>query len=204
MVNKEGMLILFSGPSGVGKDTVLDVVLNKDKSLQKSISLTTRNIRDNETDGKDYYFISFPKFEDMISNGEVLEYAQYGENMYGTPKAPVDKWLSEGKTVILKIEVQGAKNIKEMYPDSIGVFLLPPSMEELERRLRSRGTEDEADIQRRLEIARDEIHKSVDYDYFVINEDIDSASDDVLTIIKALDFSHKRMNNFISEVIDNV
>lgn len=204
MVNKEGMLILFSGPSGVGKDTVLDVVLNKDKSLQKSISLTTRNIRDNETDGKDYYFISFPKFKDMISNGEVLEYAQYGENMYGTPKAPVDKWLSEGKTVILKIEVQGAKNIKEMYPDSIGVFLLPPSMEELERRLRSRGTEDEADIQRRLEIARDEIHKSVDYDYFVINEDIDSASDDVLTIIKALDFSHKRMNNFISEVIDNV
>lgn len=204
MVNKEGMLILFSGPSGVGKDTVLDVVLNKDKSLQKSISLTTRNIRDNETDGKDYYFISFPKFEDMISNGEVLEYAQYGENMYGTPKAPVDKWLSEGKTVILKIEVQGAKNIKEMYPDSVGVFLLPPSMEELERRLRSRGTEDEADIQRRLEIARDEIHKSVDYDYFVINEDIDSASDDVLTIIKALDFSHKRMNNFISEVIDNV
>lgn len=204
MANKEGMLVLFSGPSGVGKDTVLDVVLNKDKSLQKSISLTTRNIRVNETDGKDYYFISFPKFEDMISKGEVLEYAQYGENMYGTPKAPVDKWLSEGKTVILKIEVQGAKSIKEMYPDSVGVFLLPPSMEELERRLRSRGTEDEADIQRRLEIARDEIHKSVDYDYFVINEDIDSASDDVLTIIKALDFSHKRMNNFISEVIDNV
>lgn len=204
MANKEGMLVLFSGPSGVGKDTVLDVVLNKNMSLQKSISLTTRNIRDNEIDGKDYYFITFPKFEEMISNGEVLEYAQYGENMYGTPKAPVDKWLSEGKTVILKIEVQGAKSIKEMYPDSVGVFLLPPSMEELERRLRSRGTEDEDDIQRRLEIARDEIHKSVDYDYFVINEDIDSASDDVLTIIKALDFSHKRMNNFISEVIDNV
>ena len=204
MENKEGMLVLFSGPSGVGKDTVLDVVLKKDKELQKSISLTTRNIRENEIDGKDYYFISFPDFQNMISNGEVLEHAQYGENLYGTPKAPVDKWLSEGKTVILKIEVQGAKNIKEMYPDSVGIFLLPPSMEVLENRLRSRGTEDEADIQRRLEIARDEIHKSVDYDYFVINEDIDSASDDVLTIIKALDFSHKRMNNFISEVIDNV
>lgn len=204
MANKEGMLVLFSGPSGVGKDTVLDIVLNKDKSLQKSTSLTTRKIRDDEIDGKDYYFISFPEFEEMISNREVLEYAQYGENMYGTPKAPVDKWLSEGKTIILKIEVQGAKSIKEMYPDSVGIFLLPPSMEELERRLRSRGTESEEDIQRRLEIARDEIHKSVDYDYFVINEDIDSASDDVLTIIKALDFSHKRMNNFISEVIDNV
>lgn len=204
MANKEGMLVLFSGPSGVGKDTVLNVVLNKDKSLQKSTSLTTRKIREDETDGKDYYFITFPKFEEMVSNGEVLEYAQYGANMYGTPKAPVDKWLSEGKTVILKIEVQGAKNIKELYPDSVGIFLLPPSMEVLEQRLRSRGTEDEEDIQRRLEIARDEIHKSVDYDYFVINEDIDSASDDVLTIIKALDFSHKRMNNFISEVIDNV
>ena len=204
MANKEGMLILFSGPSGVGKDTVLDVVLNKDKDLQKSISLTTRKIRENEVDGKDYYFINLTQFEDMISNGEVLEYAQYGANMYGTPKAPVDKWLSEGKTVLLKIEVQGAKNIKEMYPDSVGIFLLPPSMDVLENRLRSRGTEDEEDIQRRLMIARDEIHKSVDYDYFVINEDIDTASDDVLTIIKALDFSHKRMNNFISEVIDNV
>lgn len=204
MMNKEGMLILFSGPSGVGKDTVLDVVLNKNKSLQKSISLTTRGIRDNETDGKDYYFISSDKFEDMISKGEVLEYAQYGVNMYGTPKAPVDKWLSEGKTVVLKIEVQGAKNIKEMYPDSVGIFLLPPSMEVLEKRLRSRGTETEEDIRRRLEIARDEIHKSVDYDYFVINDELETASDDVLTIIRALDFSHKRMNNFISEVIDNV
>jgi guanylate kinase len=204
MGNKEGMLILFSGPSGVGKDTVLDVVLNKDKSLQKSISLTTRKIRENEVDGKDYYFITLPEFQDMISKGEVLEHAQYGVNMYGTPKAPVDKWLSEGKTVILKIEVQGASNIKKMYPDSVGVFLLPPSMEVLENRLRSRGTEDEEDIQRRLEIARDEIRKSVDYDYFVVNEDIDCASDDVLTIIRALDFSHKRMNNFISEVINNV
>ena len=204
MVNKEGMLILFSGPSGVGKDTVLDVVLNKNKELQKSISLTTRNIRENETDGKDYYFITVPKFHEMIENGEVLEYAQYGSNIYGTPKAPVDKWLSEGKTVILKIEVQGAKNIKEMYPDSVGIFLLPPSMEVLEKRLRSRGTEDEEDIQRRLEIARDEIRKSVDYDYFVINENIESAADDALTIIRTLDFSHKRMNNFISEVIDNV
>lgn len=204
MANKEGMLILFSGPSGVGKDTVLDVVLNKDKSLQKSISLTTRNIRENEIDGKDYYFISVPQFEKMINDGQVLEHACYGSNLYGTPKGPVDQWLSEGKTVILKIEVQGAKSIKELYPDSVAIFLLPPSMEELENRLRSRGTEDEDDIKKRLEIARNEVCKSVDYDYFVINENIDDASNDVLTIIKALDFSHKRMNNYISEVINNV
>ncbi len=204
MANKDGLLILFSGPSGVGKDTVLDVVLNKNKDLQKSISLTTRDIRENETDGKDYYFISSEDFEKMIAQGEVLEYAQYGSNLYGTPKAPVDKWLSEGKTVVLKIEVQGAENIKKLYPDSVGIFLLPPSMEVLESRLRSRGTEDEEDVKKRLEIAQDEMRKSKAYDYFVINEDIDCASDDVLTIIKALDFSNKRMNNYLSEVIDNV
>ena len=116
MANKEGLLILFSGPSGVGKDTVLDVVLNKNKKLQKSISLTTRNIRENETDGKDYYFISVDDFKKMIADGEVLEYAQYGSNLYGTPKGPVDKWLGEGKNVILKIEVQGAENIPEEGP----------------------------------------------------------------------------------------
>lgn len=135
MKNNDGMLILFSGPSGVGKDTVLDVVLDKDKSLQRSISLTTRERRDGEVDGKDYYFVSTPDFENMINQGEVLEFAKYGVNLYGTPKAPVDKWLAEGKTVILKIEVKGAQKIKEMYPDSVAIFLLPPSMEELEKDL---------------------------------------------------------------------
>ena len=204
MANKEGMLILFSGPSGVGKDTVLDVVLNKNKDLKKSVSLTTRDIRENEIDGKDYLFTNVPDFEKMIDNGEVLEYAQYGSNLYGTPKAPIDKWLSEGETVILKIEVQGAENIKKLYPDSVGIFILPPSMEELENRLRLRGTENEQDVKKRLEIAHDEIKKSINYDYFVVNENLECAVEDVLTIIKALDFSNKRMNNYVSEVINNV
>ena len=203
-MKNDGMLILFSGPSGVGKDTVLDVVLEKDKTLQKSISLTTREIRENEVDGKDYYFIDLSKFEQMIENGEVLEFAKYGKNFYGTPKAPVDKWLSEGKTIILKIEVQGAENIKKLYPDSIAIFLMPPSMSELESRLRFRGTENEEDIARRLEIAKNEVKKSANYDFVVVNDNLDSASDDVLTIIKALKFTYKRMNNYISEVIDNV
>jgi len=186
MANKNGVLVLFSGPSGVGKDTVLEIVLNKDKSLQRSISLTTRDIRDNEIDGRDYYFISKDKFDNMLENGEVLEFAQYGKNFYGTPKAPVDKWLSEGKTVILKIEVQGAQQIKNLYPDAVGIFVLPPSMEVLENRLRSRGTENEEDIQKRLEIARNEVAKSTDYDFVVVNDDLDSASNDVLAIIKKL------------------
>ena len=191
LVSKKGTLILFSGPSGVGKDTVLEVVLNKNKDLQKSISLTTREIRENEIDGKDYYFISQSAFEDMIKNNEVLEFAQYGKNFYGTPKAPIDKWLNEGKTIILKIEVQGAKKIKELYPDAVGIFIMPPSMDELEKRLRFRGTETEDDIKRRLDIAKSEIEKSADYDYLVVNDEIDSASNNVLNIVKALDFTYE-------------
>lgn len=185
-MNKKGTLVLFSGPSGVGKDTVLEVVLNKNKDLQKSVSLTTRAIRENEIDGKDYYFISQSDFDNMVKNNEVLEFAQYGKNFYGTPKAPIDKWLDEGKTIILKIEVQGAKKIKELYPEAVGIFIMPPSMEELEKRLRFRGTESEDDIQRRLDIAKSEIENSVDYDYLVINDEIGLASDNVLNIVKTL------------------
>lgn len=185
-MNKRGTLVLFSGPSGVGKDTVLEIVLNKNKDLQKSVSLTTREMRENEIDGKDYYFISQSDFDEMIKNNEVLEFAQYGKNLYGTPKAPIDKWLEEGKIIILKIEVQGAKKIKELYPNAVGIFIMPPSMDELEKRLRFRGTESESDIKRRLDIAKNEIENSVDYDYLVINDEVNLASDNVLEIIKTL------------------
>jgi guanylate kinase len=125
----------------------------------------------------------------MVKNNEVLEFAQYGKNFYGTPKAPIDKWLDEGKTIILKIEVQGAKKIKELYPEAVGIFIMPPSMEELEKRLRFRGTESEDDIQRRLDIAKSEIENSVDYDYLVINDEIGLASDNVLNIVKTLNLT---------------
>lgn len=204
MQSNDGMLILFSGPSGVGKDTVLDIILNKDERLQRSISLTTREKRSGETDGVDYYFITKDEFLNMVDDGQVLEYAQYGENIYGTPKAPVDKWLSEGKTVILKIEVKGAQKIRELYPEALSIFLLPPSMQILEDRIRGRGTESEQDIEKRLEIAKNEILRSADYDFVVVNDDIDEASNNVLSIIKALNFTYQRMNHKISEVIKNV
>lgn len=204
MQNSDGMLVLFSGPSGVGKDTVLDIILSKDEKLQRSISLTTREKRSGETDGEDYYFITKEEFSQMIKDGQVLEYAQYGENIYGTPKAPVDKWLKEGKTVILKIEVKGAQKIRELYPEALSIFLLPPSMQILEDRIRRRATENEDDINRRLEIAKNEILRSADYDFVVVNDNLDEASDNVLSIIKALNFTYKRMNHKISEVIKNV
>lgn len=204
MQNNEGMLVLFSGPSGVGKDTVLDIILDKDERLQRSVSITTREKRCGEVDGKDYYFVTKDEFHTMIQNGQVLEYAQYGENIYGTPKAPVDKWLKEGKTVILKIEVKGAQKIREIYPDAVSIFLMPPSMKVLEERIRIRGTEDEADIERRLEIAKNEVMRSADYDFVVVNDNLETASNNVLGIIKALNFTYKRMNKKISEVIENV
>lgn len=204
MQNNEGMLVLFSGPSGVGKDTVLDIILDKDEKLQRSVSLTTREKRCGEVDGEDYYFVTKDEFHTMIQNGQVLEYAQYGENIYGTPKAPVDKWLKEGKTVILKIEVKGAQKIREIYPDAVSIFLMPPSMKVLEERIRIRGTEDEADIERRLEIAKNEVMRSADYDFVVVNDNLETASNNVLGIIKALNFTYKRMNKKISEVIENV
>lgn len=204
MQNSDGMLVLFSGPSGVGKDTVLDIILSKDEKLQRSVSLTTREKRAGEIDGEDYYFITKEEFLKMIKDGQVLEYAQYGENVYGTPKAPVDKWLKEGKTVILKIEVKGAQKIRELYPEALSIFLLPPSMQILEDRIRRRATENEDDINRRLEIAKNEILRSADYDFVVVNDNLDEASDNVLSIIKALNFTYKRMNHKISEVIKNV
>lgn len=183
-MNNNGRLVLFSGPSGVGKDTLLDILFEKRPDFQRSISMTTRLKRENEQNGKDYYFVSFEEFESMLSSGEVLEFAKYGKNLYGTPKKPVDNWLENGKTVILKIEVQGASNIKKLYPDALAIFVMPPSLEILESRLRTRGTEDEEDLIRRMEIARDEMAKSKDYDYIVINDNLESAADEILSILK--------------------
>lgn len=183
-MNKEGRLILFSGPSGVGKDTLLEILYKKMPELVQSISATTRKMRENEIDGKDYHFISREDFELMIQSGNILEYTQYGDNLYGTPKKPIDDWLNEGKNVILKIEVHGAKQIKQLYKEkSIAIFILPPSIEVLEQRLRKRGTEDEVDLQKRMKIAISEIEQSSDYDYIVYNDDLEKAVDDVIAIL---------------------
>lgn len=199
-----GLLVILSGPSGSGKDTILTELTKREIDIKVSTSMTTRNMRPGEIDGIDYFFVTEEFFNKKIEDGQVLEYAKYGENLYGTPKAPVDELLSQGKTVFLKIEVQGAEKIRELYPEAVSIFLMPPSMKVLEKRLRCRETEDEEDIQRRLNIAVDEIKRAVEYDYIVINDLVPYAVSDICTILDAEKRRTFRCKNIISEVINNV
>lgn len=203
MKNK-GMLLILSGPSGSGKDTVIAELFKSELNLVQSLSMTTRAPRDEEQNGVDYLFVDTKAFETAIGNGEMLEYMQYGKKYYGTPKAPIDKWLSDddGKTVILKIDIKGFDNIKRIYPDAVSVFLSPPSMKVLESRLRRRGSESEDDVKTRLDIAISEMKKIPEYDYLVINDKLENAVDEIKTIIKAEQLKVGRRN--LSEVIENV
>ena len=167
-----GKLIVISGPAGSGKSTVLKELF-KLADYKYSVSATTRNPRNGEIDGTDYYFITKENFINKISNGEMLEYVEYPEqsgNYYGTPKEPVEKMLSEGRDVILELEVEGALNIKEKYPEVIMIFLSSPSFSELEKRLRGRKTESEESINKRLNRSKTEINSIGKYDYIVLNE----------------------------------
>ncbi len=199
-MHDKGMLVVLSGPSGSGKDTVLAELFKLKIGLVQSVSMTTRAPRDNEKNGVDYLFVDEEYFLSAITNGRMLEYAKYGVNYYGTPKAPVDNWLDEGKTVVLKIDVQGAGNIRKLYPDSVSIFLTPPSLSVLEKRLRDRGSEDEEDVRRRLDIACNELARIGEYDYVVVNDELQSAVDEIKTIIKAESLKVSRRKNILSEV----
>lgn len=201
---KDGMLVVLSGPSGSGKDTVLAELFKLNIGLVQSVSMTTRPPREDEKNGVDYLFVDEQYFLSAITNGRMLEYAKYGVNYYGTPKAPVDNWLDEGKTVVLKIDVQGAGNIRKLYPDSVSIFLTPPNMTVLEKRLRDRGSEDDEDVRRRLDIACNELARIGEYDYVVVNDELMSAVDEIETIIKAEKLKVSRRKNILSEVKNNV
>ncbi|MBQ1496419.1 MAG: guanylate kinase [Bacilli bacterium] len=182
---KKGKLIVVSGPSGVGKDTVVSKYLEKHKEDELSISMTSRAIRNNEVDGVNYYFKTKEEFEEAIDNNELLEYAMYNGNYYGTPRKEVEKRINNGINVILVIEVVGAMNVKNMMKDDCTlIFILPPSMDELRERLINRGTDSMDSIDNRLDIARREIEVSEKYDFKIVNDDLDKAVNELENIIK--------------------
>lgn len=180
-----GRLFVVSGPSGVGKDTVLDCLFQQVPGLTRSVSATTRPPREYEIDGVDYFFISPAEFERRIGDGCFLEYAGYGENYYGTPVAGVAELRGRGLDVVLKIEVQGALQVRKIVADAVLVFIQPPSPEELERRLRARATDTEEKIDSRLERARAEMACIPRYDYLITNDDLNSAVDSLRAVILA-------------------
>lgn len=177
MQQKRGTLFVFSGPSGVGKGTLNSKLFAEfGEQIAFSVSATTREPREGEIDGKHYFFISRQEFENRIANNDFLEYAQFAGNCYGTPKPYVMSLLEQGKNVLLEIEVKGAMQVMERMPECVSIFVLPPSFEELERRLRGRGTESEEKVRARLETAREEITFAPRYRYRIINgEDVDAA-----------------------------
>ena len=178
-------LIIITGPSGVGKGTVVKELLDRNKDIWLSISATTRNPRIGEKDGENYYFISDEKFKDMIDKKEFLEWAQFAGNYYGTPLSTVNEKIEKGFIVLLEIEVEGAKQIKEKFPEALSIFLLPPSKEELEKRIRNRGTEKEDAIKKRLSRANFEIESSDKFDFVLTNHDVNETVKGVFKIIKS-------------------
>lgn len=202
-MTKRGMLIVFSGPSGVGKDTVLHRFLEREPGCELSVSATTRPPRPGERDGVDYHYITRERFEGMIAAGEMLEWAEYSGNLYGTPLAPVEERLDGGINVILEIEVQGAEKIRRDRRDAMFIFVMPPSWECLRARLENRGTETAEMLERRLRAAHDEIQGAARYDYVIVNDDIDRCVDCLRSVITAAEHSARYMKDFIGEVLSH-
>lgn len=182
---EKGRLIVVSGPSGAGKSTVVFKAINGRDKMCFSTSVTSRKPRPGEVDGREYFFIDAENFEQMVRNDELLEHAVYVGNYYGTPRKFVEDKLADGDSVFLDIEVQGARQVKEKMPDAIMIFLIPPSLGELKKRLESRGTETEETIKGRLARAREEYAEADFYDYIVVNDDIDAAANELLSILTA-------------------
>ncbi len=185
MMMNNGKLIVLSGPSGAGKSTVIAKLLELRQDVCFSISATTRQAREGEAHGVNYYFITNDEFENLAINGGLLEFATYAGNSYGTPKEAVEKQLNEGKIVLLDIEVQGALQVKTSMPEAIMVFLAPPNMKILEDRLRGRGTDEEEKVKIRLETAKHELAKASKYDYIVVNNEVNTAAKELDSIITA-------------------
>ena len=184
-MSKRGKLLVISGPSGAGKSTVVAKAIEGRTDICFSTSVTTRSPRPGEVHGREYFFVNFERFREMVENDELLEHAEYVANRYGTPRSYVEKRLDEGMNVLLDIEVQGARQVRRKMPEAILIFIAPPSLVELERRLRGRGTDTERAIEGRLIRARQEYQEADFYDYLLVNDDIDKAAAKLNAIIEA-------------------
>ena len=175
MVEGQGQLTVITGPSGVGKGTLVHLLLERNPKIWLSVSATTRSPREGEQDGLSYFFQSRERFDALVSDGGLLEWAEFAGNCYGTPRAPVEEQLSTGRPVLLEIELEGARQVRRSFPDAVQIFLAPPSFEELERRIRGRGTDPEEAILRRLARAQEELKSKAEFDAVVVNDDLDQA-----------------------------
>lgn len=195
---RKGILFVMSGPSGTGKGTVCNELL-RTENIFLSVSATTRGIRKGEVDGVTYNYMYKEEFESLIDAGEMLEYAVYNGNYYGTPKRNVEKMLDQGTNVLLEIEPQGALSVKEQFPEAVLIFIIPPSMEELKRRLKERGREDNEQINERLKTAVWEFEQAPKYSYIVVNDDLQTCVDEVSGIIHDVISKRELVETLLSE-----
>lgn len=202
-MNKKGQLIVVSGPSGVGKGTVLKSYLAGSSNTVYSVSATTRQPRPGEENGIHYYFLTKEEFEQTAQQGGMLEYASYNGNYYGTPKEPVELQREQGNDVVLEIEVQGALQVKKSCPDALLIFIAPPSFAELENRLTGRHTEDSKTVENRLNIAKQELKCAGEYDYIIVNDTVEQAAERLKWIIGANCYHKNNMKEFLDEVNQN-
>ena len=190
---------MVSGPSGTGKSTIVNTVLDTCNDLSFSVSATTRQQREGETEGVDYFFVTKGRFQQMIDNNELLEHAEYVGNYYGTPRKAVLDKIENGSSILLDIEVQGAEQVKDQFPEAVTMFVIPPSWEELERRLVNRGTDSMEKIQARLKQAKSEIEKIENYDYIIVNDVLETAISEVISIIATQNYKYNKRINDLTE-----
>ena len=197
----KGRVFIISGPSGSGKDTVLKKVFERLPDIEFSISSITRPMRAGEIEGEKYNFISRERFEEMIANDELLEHNTFVGNYYGTPKAPVINCIENGKDMLIEVDVNGAAQIRQKMPDAVSIFIMPPSLEVLKKRLYGRGTDSEDVIKKRINEALQEIARAIEYDYIVVNDVIETAVDNIITVMSVDRFKTDRNLNLINKVL---